>query len=268
MYDCHKDKWLPLPEVPEHISWFSVCDLHNNIYLTGGIVENQVLPHAWMFDSAARTWNRLPDMPTPRARHASVAWQGKVFTFGGIHLMDDGHLVAVESIECYDTSTDSWSEVGTCPMPRKQSQAVRHKNTVVEIGGTQSGAKVKTMESYLCDDRGVTYSGEQFVLPELVQFSKIVVINSIFYIVWEDSKKLISLNPEKRTFHRLADMKYSHIHSGATVLNGKLYVSGGLVDGKPSRVIECYDPATDTWTCIKNMRQARACHGCVTIQMC
>ena len=269
MYEPNKDKWFPLPDIPKNVSWYSVCALENDIYVSGGIVDNQVIPTVWKFDSLQRTWMQMSDMLMPRARHASASWRGKLYVLGGIDLMDDGHLIGIESIECYDIETDTWCEVGQCPMPRKQSHAVPYEDTVVEIGGTQSGAKVSTMECYRCNNNNsLVYSGEQFVLPEPIQFSKIVVINGIFYIIWEDSKKLISLNPDKRTFRRLADMKHTHVHSGAAVLGGKIYVTGGLVDGKPSKMVECYDPALDTWTITKSSRQARACHGCVTIQMC
>ena len=247
------------------MSCYSVCALENDIYVSGGIVDNQVIPSVWKFDSLQRTWMQMADMLMPRARHASTAWRGRLYVLGGIHLMDDGHLIGIESIECYDGEIDTWSEVGQCPMPRKQSHAVPYEDTVVEIGGTQSGVKVSTMECYRCIENNLVYSGEQFVLPEPIQFSKIVVINGIFYIIWEDTKKLISLNPDKRTYRRLADMKHSHVHSGATVLGGKIYVAGGLVDGKPSKMVECYDPALDTWTTLKQTRQARAFHGCVTI---
>ncbi len=263
MYETNKDKWYPLPDIPELVSCHSVCALDNDIYVSGGIVNNQVVPTVWRFDSLQRTWVQLADMHIPRARHATAAWRGKLYVLGGVHTAEE-----IESIECFDPVSEEWSLVGECPMPRQQSQAVPFGDTVVEIGGTQGGVKVKTMECYQCNENCFVYSGEQFVLPEPIQFSKIVVISGIFYIIWEDTKKLISLNPEKRTFRRLADMKASHVHSGATVLGGRIYVAGGLVDGKPSRMVECYDPALDTWTTIRSMRQARAFHGCVTIQMC
>ncbi len=263
MYEPHKDKWFPLPDIPENVSGYSVCALENNVYVSGGIVNTQAIASVWRFDSLQRTWDRAADMLTPRARHASTAWQGRLYLLGGV--VQPGE--EIENIECYDPGSDAWTVVGHCPMPRLQSHAVPYGDMVVEIGGTQGGVKVKTMECYRCIDNCFV-SGEQYVLQDPIQFSKIVVLSGIFYIIWEDSKKLISLNPEIRTFRRLADMKHSHVHSGATVLGGKIYVAGGLVDGKPSRMVECYDPALDTWTTMKSMRQARAFHGCVTIQMC
>ena len=267
MYDPHKDKWQALPDIPSTVSWFSVAALDNKIYISGGIVDNKLVPSVWRFDSMQRKWQQVASMLTPRARHASTAWSGKLYALGGLNVVKEGKFITVESIECYDPAVDAWTVVGHSPMPRNQSHIVPYKDTLVEIGGTQGGVKHQTMESYLCSPDLVTYSGEQLVLPDTIQYSQIVVLNGIFYILWEDSKKLISMNPDKRIFRRLADMRYPHVHGGATVMNDKIYVTGGLMDSKPSRSTECYDPATNCWTLVKTMRQARACQGCVTIQM-
>jgi len=268
MYDPHKDKWFSLPDMLDHVTLYAVCAQGNNIYVTGGVCDNQVVNKVWCFDTSCRHWQRSKPMLNPRARHASASWNNKVYVLGGISQIGDRKLVCVESIECYDAKCDEWTLVGTSPMPRNLSNVVPYRKTLVEIGGTQSGAKAQTMESYVCSDSAVKYTGEQFVLPEAIQFSQIVVLNFVFYIIWEDTKKVIALNPEKKTFRRLPDMHYAHVHSGSTVLDGKIFIAGGLIDSKPSRIIECYDPTSNTWTLVKSMKHARARHGCVSVQMC
>ena len=268
MYDPSKDKWTLLPDMPQTPSWFTVSALNNDIYVIGGILDGHIVSSVRRFDGAKRRWSDAPAMLGPRARHASTTWDQKLYVVGGITLSVDSKIVMVETIECYNPLTNVWTLVGQSPFPRKQSHLVPFNQTLVEIGGTQGGASVQTMESYLCENGEINYSGEQFILPECIQFSQIVVLNSVFYIIWEDSKKVISLSPEKRTFRRLPDMHHAHIHAGATVLNGKIYVAGGLIDSKPSRIVECFDPSKEEWTIVRKSRQARACHGSVTLQMC
>ena len=268
VYDPLKDKWNPLPDMPHVASWFSGTALHNDVYITGGIQDGHIMSTVWKFASIKRQWEEVSSMLTPRARHASAALGDRLYVVGGVSLVGNRHVVAVESIEAYDWLTNQWTVAGQSPFPRKQSLLVPYNDRLVEIGGTQCGARVKTMESYHCNSTTITHTGEQFVLPDCVQYAQIVVLHGIFYILWEDTKKLISLNPDKQSFRRLADMHYCHKHSGATILQGKIYVAGGYINSKPCRIVECYDPSTDTWTIMKNMRQARACHSCVTIQMC
>ncbi len=268
MYDPLKDKWLPLQDMPQPVSWFSACVLHNDIYVTGGILDGHIVPQVLRFESAKRRWSSVAPMLHPRARHASVTWNDCLYVLGGINLVVNTQIRIVESIERYDPATNTWTEVGRSPVPRKQSHVQAFNNTLVEIGGTKGdGVAEDTLESYICDDAVISYSGEQFKLPDCIQFGQIMLLNNLFYIVWEDTKKVISLNPERRTFRRLCDLHSTHIHSGSAILGEKLYVSGGLADSKATRVVECYEPATDKWKHVKYMRQPRACHGCVTIKI-
>ena len=268
MYDPHKDKWQALPDLPKPVSWCGVAAVDNDIYVTGGIGDDQQLyATVWKFESANRRWRDVNPLIKPRARHASTSLNGRLYVVGGIALTPDGKVVDVETIECLDHKTHQWSVIGQSPFPRKHSHIVPYRQSLIEIGGTQGEVQVQTMECYLCSDHMVEYSVEQFLLPESIQFAQIVVINYIFYIIWEDSKKVISLNLKKRTFCRLPDMFYRHIHGGATVLNGKIYVTSGLQENQPNRITECYDPNSEAWSIVRSVRHARAAHGCVTIQM-
>jgi hypothetical protein len=124
------------------------------------------------------------------------------------------------------------------------------------------------MDNFQCIGNGKDIrSAEQYILPESIQYAKIVVINSVFYIIWEDTKKMIALNPRKRTFQRLSDLTYVHKHCGATVLGEKIYVVGGLIDTRPSCIVESYDPITNKWTIEKSLKEPRAHHGCATISL-
>ncbi|XP_041357909.1 kelch-like protein 21 [Gigantopelta aegis] len=267
MYDPQKEKWSWLPDFPQLISWFSVATVANSIFVTGGICDGHIVSEVWKFDVVKRKWTKMPSMPTARAKHASVELNDCLYVLGG---MADGNLKYVEDIECYNPVTNSWTKMGHTYFPRKQSQVVTFGNTLVEMGGLlEDDVKVKTIVSYLCADNGVVKpAGEELVLPDMIQFCQVIVINSDIYIMWEDTKKVIALNTEKQTFRHVPDMHYAHLHCGATVLHGKIYVSGGLIDSKPSTIVECYDPQTNSWTIAKPMQEPRAYHGFVTIQMC
>ena len=267
MYDPAKEKWSQLPDLQMDISWFSICALDNNLILSGGIKNNMILSVVLKFDSSKRSWTQGRSMLTARARHASAVVEGKVYVLGGISF-EDGRMCTAESIECFCTEVNQWTKVGEFSFPRKQSRLVPFEQTLVEVGGSRGDFPEDTMETYLCNSNGtVVHSGEQFRLPEPIKFAQLLMLDKVFYILWEDSKKVIMLNPLKRTFRSLAPMNNTHIHGAATVIQNKIYVVGGLVNNKPSSVVECYNPDTDTWEIIKSVPQARACLGCVTLNM-
>lgn len=268
MYDPQKEKWSDLPVFPKSATSYSVCAVCNSIVVTGGIFENRIISDVWKFDSVKRIWIEMPPLLKPRARHSSGVLQDRLFVIGGITYETTSSCIDLDTIESYDSKIKAWTVVGNSPFPRSFSQVVSHNETLMEVGGLQGGVKVNTIDSYTLSENGKMKStGEQFILPEAIQLAQIVVINGIFYIIWEDSKKMIALNPQKRTFQTLADLHYSHKYSGATVLGEKIYLTGGLVDSRPSSVVECYDPSTDTWTIENTMKETRAFHGCVTIQL-
>lgn len=272
MFDSRKGKWFPLPDFPKSVSWYSVSVLLNSIFVVGGILDGHIIANVWKFSSAKRAWTEVKSMLKQRASHSSGTIDDRLYVIGGVTYDSSYSVVDADTIECYDPTLETWTKVGKSAFPRKESQIVTINNRLVQVGGLQGGVMVNTMETYVCSEETDTETkihstGEQFILPEAIQFAQVVVLNRMFYIIWEETKKVIELNPEKRTFRRLPNLHFSHKHSGATVLAGKIFLTGGVVESKPSNIMECYDPETEEWTIEKSMEEARSCHGCVTVQL-
>ncbi|KAL3868768.1 hypothetical protein ACJMK2_041532 [Sinanodonta woodiana] len=271
MFDLQKNRWTQLPELPKSITWYSVCAVVNSILVVGGILDGRIIDSAWRFDTSRQTWTEIPSMNKPRAKHASAVIDDKLYVFGGVTCTPSFVIADNDTIECYDPTKKKWFVVGQSAFPRKLSKVVPFNNTFVEVGGLQGDVKVNTMDCYICSNQGMVVHPvhEQFILPEAIEFAQIVVHNGIFYIIWENTKKFISLDPEKRKFQKLADLNYCHIQSGVTVIGEKIYITGGLenIGSRSSNIVECFNPETNTWTVEKSMLEARGFHGCVTVQM-
>ena len=95
--------------------------------------------------------------------------------------------------------------------------------------------------------------------------AQIAVIDQVFYILTEDKPSMIMLDPSKRLFKDLPPPAHKHVHSAVTVLKGHLYVTGGLNNSKPSRLVQRFDPQLQEWCGVKSMTTSRTFHGCVTI---
>lgn len=277
MFDLQKNAWSSLPDFPKPITWFSVSAVVNCIIVAGGILDGRIIDNVWKFDTGGREWHEITHMSQPRAKHASAVLHDRLYIFGGVTYTANFEVVDQGCIECFDPSKNVWSVVGHSSFPRTLSKIVPFGNLLVEVGGLQGEAKVNTMECYegSPDSSAIKPLREHFILPEAIQFAQIVVLNGVFYIIWEDTKKMITLDPEKRTFQRLPDLNFCHKNSGATVLGDKIYVIGGMTenfragshDSHASRIVECYDPETKTWTVEKSLQEARGFHHCVTVNM-
>ncbi|KAK0052073.1 kelch-like protein 21 [Biomphalaria pfeifferi] len=267
MYDPHKEKWFSLADLPQPVTWCSVAVLSNCIYVAGGMLDNKIISKVWKFDSVERRWHTVSPMLKARARH-SAAIIGKImYILGGVRF--EGKMLNVETIECYNPKSNTWTAAGRTTSPRIESCVVPYNKTILEVGGLKGEDVVdKFLDIYCIVDDVIRPSGEQLTLPENIRFAKIVVINNVFYIIWEDLKKMIALNDKERTFKILSEMQDSRIYSGATVVNGKIYVTGGQINNKATNQVESYDPSTGEWMLEKPMIESRAVHGCVTLKMC
>ena len=75
-------------------------------------------------------------------------------------------------------------------------------------------------------------------------------------------------NPHNNSWKKVADMPTPRSNAGAAVVDGKIYVVGGLAatdrrmeNTKILKVVEVYDPQTDTWERKQDMSQPRLSFG-------
>lgn len=67
------------------------------------------------------------------------------------------------------------------------------------------------------------------------------------------TRRMIAYDTKANKFFKCANLKERRMHHSATVINNKLYVTGGrILNGhdviEDSDCFECYDPKTDVWT--------------------
>lgn len=75
--------------------------------------------------------------------------------------------------------------------------------------------------------------------------------SSIFFF------SFFSFDTEKNEWKEIKSMKVARYWASATVLNGYVYVAGGINGIIDSASVELYDPKFDEWTEIKPMNRAR-----------
>ncbi|XP_041725257.1 kelch-like protein 38 isoform X2 [Coregonus clupeaformis] len=79
------------------------------------------------------------------------------------------------------------------------------------------------------------------------------VIEDKIYIIGGYTRRMIAYDTKANKFVKCENLKERRMHHSATVINNKLYVTGGrFLNGhdaiEDSDCFECYDPKTDVWT--------------------
>jgi N-acetylneuraminic acid mutarotase len=92
-------------------------------------------------------------------------------------------------------------------------------------------------------------------------------LGGLIYITgMSNSQRLfLRLDPVSDVWETLAPTLTSRFASSIFVLDGSLYVAGGLHVRQTSKTVERYDVASNTWTAVADMLEERKYFGAVTI---
>ena len=79
-------------------------------------------------------WQEAPSMNVPRASHAAVAVDGRIFVFGGVG--GERQMRILASVEVFNPDNGRWRELRSMPVPLHQLSAVEFGSDIFLIGGT------------------------------------------------------------------------------------------------------------------------------------
>jgi N-acetylneuraminic acid mutarotase len=202
--------------------------------------------------AAEGTWTQKADMPTARWGLSASMVDGKIYAIGGV-----GSLKKVEE---YDPATDTWTEKTDMPTGRVFLATSVVDGKIYAIGGATAfhgGTTLGAVEEY--DPATDTWTKKADIPVPRERMGTGVVNGKIYAIggyavggglgevtvatVWE-------YDPATDTWAKKSDMPTTRALAAANVVNGKIYVIGGVISNvwPAFSTVEEYDPVTDTWT--------------------
>src|SRR5262249_5827540 len=132
----------PLPVGLNHLG---MTALDGKVYVTGGYADvnfNIDQNATYAYDPTTNTWIRVADMPAPRAAHAMVAVDGKLYGIGGVGPRADEPW-------SYDPTTDKWdTSPAAMPTPREHLTTVGFGELLYGIGGRTGGTNLGTFSQF------------------------------------------------------------------------------------------------------------------------
>ncbi|WP_010135554.1 Kelch repeat-containing protein [Ochrovirga pacifica] len=142
VYDFKTKKWEQLPNAPRARDHAASVIVNDKLYLLGGRrssgkikkVFHLTVPEVDVFDFKTQQWSSLPQpVPTQRAGCMAVAFGDKILFAGGETIRQK---LAHNEVECYDTSTETWSTLQPLNRGRHGSQLILYKNKVYTASGS------------------------------------------------------------------------------------------------------------------------------------
>uniref|UniRef100_A0A672NZY4 Kelch like family member 29 n=1 Tax=Sinocyclocheilus grahami TaxID=75366 RepID=A0A672NZY4_SINGR len=228
----------------------------------GGIESGVTLADVWCYMSLLDNWNLVSRMTVPRCRHNSVVYDGKLYTIGGLGVA--GNL---DNVERYDTITNQWEMVAPLPKPVHSAAATVCGGKIYVFGGVnEAGRSAGVLQSYVPQTNAWSFIESPMIDNK---YAPAVTLNGYIFILGGAYARATTIyDPEKGNIKAGPNMNHSRQFCSAVVLDGKIYVTGGIVssEGPALGTMEAFDSCANVWTLQQSMPCPLFRHGCVVIK--
>ncbi len=229
----------PMPVPRNHLAGAA---LGGRVYAIGGQFGNdeeaQNRAEVHRYDPAADRWTRVADLPAGRGHTtaSALADRGRLLVLGGT---ENGN-VASRQVTAYDPELDAWTRLPDLPAGRKTPVAARIGERIVSStgGGT---ASVETWTMTL-PHRWEELPDAPVALAEVAT----AVVGGTLLVFGSGDSRTLAHDLGRRTWSTRAARPLPGDHHAAEVLDGRVYLVGGLGEGQGE--VQVYDPAANTWS--------------------
>ncbi|XP_033644735.1 kelch-like protein 24 [Asterias rubens] len=262
----HWSTLAPLPYTLRNKVMYDIVRFKNDIFLTGGFDGERHLGATacvWRYLTEMDTWEPQKGLNIARYQHCSAVLCGQIYVIGGY----DG-ITKLASVETYSPETKTWTCIQPMIAPVAFPAVTAFNERLYVIGGITSDDNVfNGIQCY--DSQSQTWSVID-TLQVVRKGCKSVLLNNMIYIFGGAFQEVQVYDPACDKAFNVSPMIGAHMCTGATVLNGKIYVAGGdnlQTDSSKCKwdSIECYDPSTDKWSVVGTMPLSLYLHGVVTV---
>ncbi|KAK9513429.1 hypothetical protein VZT92_026965 [Zoarces viviparus] len=268
VFDERSETWQQLAKLPIRLYKASYVALHSVLYVIGGLTTNtktcQVSTTVYTLSLKTNQWRTAESMLTPRFAHQSVSYLHFIFVLGG--LGPDRRLT--DSAERYNSMFNQWEAMA--PMPEAVLHpAVAASNQRIYVFGGEDAMQnpVRIIQVYHIA-RNMWSRMENRTVKNVS--APAAIVDDKIYIIGGYTRRVIAYDTKANRFIKCANLKERRMHHSATVLNNKVYVTGGRhISGndviEDSDNFDCYDPKTDTWTSKGPLPYKLFDHGSLTL---
>ncbi|WP_433927308.1 Kelch repeat-containing protein [Sorangium cellulosum] len=209
--------------LPEPLAAFAARVLDDHLYIHGGHIGEahdssveSLIPNLRRLDLSKpeAAWEEVAGPDVPVQQSALFTHEGKLYRLGGMtsrsHRGEELDLLTLDDFAVYDAEADAWTALPSMPDSRSSLDVQIVGSTLYVTGGWKIDGGTETETYY-----------ETFLSIDLAADE----------LAWEEHPQPFKVRD----------------HCGG-VVDGKLYILGGMLSGVFPTEAQIYDPATETWS--------------------
>jgi N-acetylneuraminic acid mutarotase len=241
----------PMPNPRNHMGGIA---LNGKIYAIGGqhkgLQDTEPQAEMDVYDPATNTWTQAAPMPRPIGHITANVFvrNGRIVVVSGLGT----NSVKLPNVIEYDPATNTWSELTPLPSGRQSPVSGLVGNQIVATCGLNGSLQAQTWVTN--GALGTWQTGP--ALPFQTSEVSTGVINGVLYLVGGGNGTTLANTlaydlSTGRWRSDLATRPYLGDHHAAEVINGKLYLFGGInVFGSTVAAgrVQIYDAVTNSWS--------------------
>jgi N-acetylneuraminic acid mutarotase len=250
-YDPVANSWstkTPLPIAEDGCQSPILRSVGNKLYFIGGLLTGNVVTNkCFEYDPSIDTWTEKASMPTPREDFGSAVYNGKIYCFGG--LTNPSNTTPTTIMEVYDPTTDTWDETrADLPVAKWSGDfgcecngkiyAISSSDTFLN-GGVNPYPYTHPVTTVYEYDPILNSWSTKTPIPVGCMYKCCVSIGTDIYVIggqvlgdYHDcntkTNAIYKYNTLTDTWSKIVNMPYSAFGCASTILNNKIYISGGV----------------------------------------
>ncbi|KAK3521785.1 hypothetical protein QTP70_018297 [Hemibagrus guttatus] len=248
--------WLTSVSAPGYKYEFAVCELHNDIYLSGGQLNST---QVWRFIAQLNQWVSVGSLLKGRWRHKMTSLCGKLYAVGGY----DGEQ-RLSSMECYSVFENVWKPVAPLLLPVSSAALASCSGKLYVISGAVSEDCNTSMVQ--CYDPVKDQWMYMMSCPFSQRSLNAVSLNDSIYVAGGLMDVLYCYNTKVKSWSKVAELPMRLENCELAVCDGKVYILGGRDEFEAATDRTwAFDPLSGQLTEETPLTHSLSNHGCVTI---
>ncbi|XP_068729758.1 kelch-like protein 12 [Montipora capricornis] len=215
-------------------------------------------------------WYQLPDMFLEHRDHAVIQYRDKVCIFGG-HRAGPGKFREIEyflsSTNCWETIVGSYGQ-GVCSCLSILDSCIYV--LLCNISRCKDDIILYKLDENVCEavaDPPTIRHGTCLVSDKRHLY---LVGGTVNLLSYRGSQTVERFDPILATWEEVAAMNEARYNAFGAAMNGKIYIAGGMSEKEEVcttlKSCEVYDPSTEEWQVISNLKVCRHAANMVCVE--